>query len=89
MEPKYIVAIEIGSSKIKGAIGLVGKDAPLEIIAVEEHDFIDGVRYGCIQNVEDVKQCVSSVISALEANVKVAPQKIKGVYVSLGGRSTM
>lgn len=88
MAAKYIVAIEIGSSKIKGAIGVVDIDSSLKVIAVEECEFIDGVRYGCIQNVEDVKTCVSKIISALESNSQVVPQNIKGVYVSIGGRST-
>ena len=78
MAAKYIGAIEIGSSKIKGAIGVVDIDSSLKVIAVEECEFIDGVRYGCIQNVEDVKTCVSKIISALESNSQVVPQNIKG-----------
>ena len=52
MEPKYIVAVEIGSSLIKGAIGAVDELGTLKVLAVEQREAIDCVRYGCIQNVE-------------------------------------
>ena len=36
MEEKVIIALEIGSSKIKGAIGTVSPDGALNVKAVEE-----------------------------------------------------
>lgn len=87
MEPKYIVAIEIGSSQIKGAIGAVDDFRTLKVIAIERRETIDCVRYGCIQNVEEVRQVVADIILSLEARVNIAPRKVKAVYVSLGGRS--
>ena len=36
MEPKYIVAIEIGSSKIKGAVGTVDDNGEIKVLALEE-----------------------------------------------------
>lgn len=87
MEQKYIVAIEIGSSKIKGTVGTVDETGALTILDVEEEKLIDCVRYGCIQNVEEVSNRVSRIIRLLENNSNISPRKIKGVYVGMGGRS--
>lgn len=87
MGQKYIVAIEIGSSKIKGAVGVTDENGALTVLAVEEEKLIDCVRYGCIQNVEEVSSRVSRIISSLENHSSISPRKIKGVYVGMGGRS--
>lgn len=87
MNPKYIVAIEIGSSLIKGAIGAIDKTGTLKVCAVEQRDIIDCVRYGCIQNVEEVRATVADIVISLESRVNISPRKVKAVYVSLGGRS--
>lgn len=87
MEQKYIVAIEIGSSKIKGALGAIDENNTLSVLAVEETKIIDSVRYGCIQNVDVVCNVVSQIISSLESNPKITKSKVKGVYISVGGRS--
>ncbi len=89
MEPKYIVAIEIGSSLIKGAVGAIDNHGTLKVCAIEEREMVGCVRYGCIQNVEEVRACVADIIVSLEARANVSPRKVKGAYVSLGGRSLM
>lgn len=85
MEEKLIIAIEIGSSKIKGATGLVGDDGVLKVKAVEEEPISDIVRYGCVRNVVETAQAVRNVIGRLEA--RESPRKIHSVYLSVGGRS--
>lgn len=89
MEHKYLVAIEIGSSKIKGAVGAIDETGILNVCAIEERNLVDCVRHGNIQNVEEVKACVAEIISALESRANIAPRKVTGVYVALGGRSMM
>lgn len=85
MEEKIIIALEIGSSKIKGATGSVGPDGALNVKAVEEEPITDIVRYGCIRNIVETAQAVRNVISRLEQ--REASRKVEGVYLSLGGRS--
>ena len=87
MDSKYVVAIEIGSSLIKGAIGVVDDIGTLKVCAVESRDIVDCVRYGCIQNVEEVRATVADIVLALEARTNISPRKVKSVYVALGGRS--
>ena len=66
MEEKYIVALEIGSSKIKGAIGTVDSAGALSVKAVEEEKLADVVRYGCIRNVVETANAIRTVIGRLE-----------------------
>ncbi|MDE6205364.1 MAG: cell division protein FtsA, partial [Duncaniella sp.] len=85
MEEKVIIALEIGSSKIKGAIGTVSPDGALNVKAVEEEPISDIVRYGCIRNIVETERAVRNVINRLE--LRETPRKIQGVYLSVGGRS--
>ena len=85
MEEKVIIALEIGSSKIKGAIGTVSPDGALNVKAVEEEPISDIVRYGCIRNIVETERAVRNVINSLE--LRETPRKIQGVYLSVGGRS--
>jgi len=85
MEEKLIIALEIGSSKIKGATGSIGPDGALNVKAVEEEPILDIVRYGCIRNIVETDRAVRNVITRLE--MRESPRKIQGVYLSVGGRS--
>ena len=87
MEDKYIVALEIGSSKIKGAIGTVDASGTLSVKTVEEERLIDSVRYGCILNVLETATAIRTVLNRLEQ--REPQRKITGVYVAVGGRSLM
>ena len=89
MEQKYIVALEIGSSHIRAAVGVVDESGVLTILAVEDENAINVVRYGWIQNVEEVSNRINKLIKKLENYQSISPRKIKSVYVSIGGRSTM
>ena len=87
MENKqYIVVLEIGSSKIVGAVAM--KENPqgnISILTVEEVKTNECVRYGCIKNVEETKHCIGEVIRKLESRMNDA--KISSIYLNLAGRS--
>ncbi|MDE5810900.1 MAG: rod shape-determining protein [Muribaculaceae bacterium] len=87
MEENYIVAIEIGSAKIKGALALIEPSGMLNILAVHEEPLIDSVRYGQIKNVEETASRIERIRRRLEANHSVTPNKITGCYVGLSGLS--
>lgn len=69
---RYIVAFEIGSSKVRGAVGVVDNAGVVDVIAVEEEKIIDKVRYGCIQNI-DISNSLRLVIERLEAYPAIEP----------------
>lgn len=87
MSERYIAAVEISSSKIIAAVGKSSAEGQLDVIAVEEENDVECVRYGIIQNLEETSVKVARMISKLEKNPAVAPRKIKGVFVGLSGRS--
>lgn len=84
---KYIAAIEIGSSRIKGIVASVDDTAAITVLAVEELDSGETVRYGRVQNAREVSLRVNEIIQRLENSPKVAPGRISAVFVANGGRS--
>lgn len=87
MEPKTVIAIEIASSKTKGAAASVSADGRLSVLAVEEIPGINNVRHGRIQNIREVSGAVNEIVRRLEESPSVAPRKIEALSVGLGGRS--
>jgi|GEM_PF-560016 len=87
MEPKTIVAIEIASSKIKGAAGVIGPDGNLTVLDVEEIGGLNNVRYGRVQNIREVSAAVNEIIRRLETSPSVRPRRVRALAVGLGGRS--
>ncbi|MDE7388768.1 MAG: cell division protein FtsA, partial [Muribaculaceae bacterium] len=83
---RKIVAVEIGSSKIKGAVGEVAPDGTLTVNAIEEErPSPKYVRYGQVQNVKEVANVLNRIV--LKLNNCISPAKISAVYVAIGGRS--
>ena len=83
---KYIAAIEIGSSRIKGIVASVDDTAAITVLAVEELDSGETVRYGRVQNAREVSLRVNEIIQRLENSPKVAPGRISAVFVANGVR---
>lgn len=87
MSDRYIVAVEISSSKIIASVGVATGEGRLDVIDVEQETGVEAVRYGIIQNLEDTSLKLARIISRLEQHPQIAPKKIKGVFVGLSGRS--
>lgn len=85
MEDRNIIAVEIGSSAIKGAFATVSPAGVLTVHSIEEESFVDWVRYGAVRNVEEVATLVGRIIRKLEN--RISPRKVSAVHVALGGRS--
>ncbi|MDE6534638.1 MAG: cell division protein FtsA [Muribaculaceae bacterium] len=85
---RSIVAIEIGSSNIKGALGELDPSGALLIRGIEEvRQQPNIVSYGHVHNVREVANELKRVINALNSRLNNA--EISGVYVAIGGRSLM
>ena len=79
----FIVAIELGSSKISGIAGKK-KDGTMQILAYAEEKTAGCVKRGVVYNIEKTFQSVNSVIAKLESVLKT---KITRAYVGVGGQS--
>ena len=85
MSEKYIIAIEPGSSKIKGALGVVDSTGTLTVKGIEEERLVDAVEYGRVRNVGAASVAVRNILNRMEA--LLPGRRITGVHVALGGRS--
>ena len=81
---QYIVALEIGSSKIVGAIAEKTPSGYLSVTHLQEERHVNSVRYGIVQNVENIKSSVNRILKNLEGMVD---GRITQVYMGVSGRS--
>lgn len=81
---QYVVALEIGSSKIVGAIAEKTPTGYVSVNHLEEEPLSNCVRYGCVQNVENTKNVINRILKKLGNSVDGI---IKEVYVGINGRS--
>lgn len=86
-QERYVAAIEISSSKIIAVVGKVQNNGQLEIIATEQERWVEGVRYGIIQNPEETATRIRRILDRLQRKPAVQPREITGLYVGLSGRS--
>jgi len=78
-----IVAIELGTSRISGIAGK-RKDGSMQILAYAEEKTTACVKRGIVHNIDKTTQSIKSVISKLQASLKL---NINQVYVGIGGQS--
>ena len=81
---QYIVALEIGSSKIIGAIAEKSSAGYLSVRHLQEEKHLNSVRYGIVQNVENIKSSINRILKNLEGMVD---GRITQVYMGVSGRS--
>ena len=86
---QYIVALEIASSHIAGVVASVGGEGHRDasIVCYHEVPIVDCVRYGSIVNVDEVCGKTGMLLDRLQSDKRLAPRKIKSVYIALSGRS--
>jgi len=81
---QYIVALEIGSSKIVGAIAEKTSAGLLSVRHLVEEKHLNSVRYGQVQNVENIKSSLNRILHDLEIKIN---GRITQAYLGISGRS--
>ena len=84
MAKDFIVAIELGSSKMTGIAGRKNPDGSISILAVAKEDSASYIRKGVAYNIERTAQGLSNIVSKLKNTLKT---EIEQVYVGIGGQS--
>ena len=84
MPKEFIVAIELGSSKMTGIAGQKNLDGSITVLALVEEDSSSCIRKGVIYNIDKTCQSLTNIINKLKTILK---QDISQVYVGVGGRS--
>ncbi len=82
MAKDFIVAIEIGSSKITGIAGKKNSDGSVSILALAKETPSSCVKKGVVYNLDRTVQCLSSIITKLKTALKT---EIAYAYVGVGG----
>ncbi len=80
----FVVAIELGSTKIKGIAGQKKPDGSIAVLAVVSEDASQCIRKGVVYNIDKTVQCITSIVQRLRQQLKSG---IKHVYIGVGGQS--
>lgn len=81
-EDNFIVAIELGSSKVTGIAGSKQPDGAIRILAFAQEPSTTFIRKGRINNVNKMTQCIINMKEKMEQQMQ---KSISRVYVGIGG----
>lgn len=81
---EFIVAIELGSSKMTGIAGKKNLDGSIQVLACVKEDSSSCIHKGVVYNIDKTAQSLTSIVSKLEKQLKT---QITQVYVGVGGQS--
>ena len=83
-EKDFIVAFELGSSKVTGIAGQKKPDGSISVLAMAREDAAAFMRKGVVYNIDKTALCLSSLKKKLEGQLH---SQIKQVFVGVGGQS--
>ena len=84
MAKDFIVAIELGSSKLTGIAGRKNPDGSITILAVASEDSTSYIRKGVVYSIDKTAQGLSNILTKLKNSLQT---DITQVYVGIGGQS--
>lgn len=84
MAKEFIVAIELGSSKMTGIAGKKNPDGSISVLAVAREDSTSCIRKGGVYNIDKTAQCLTNIVNKLKTSLRTEVAK---VYVGVGGQS--
>ena len=86
MAKEFIVAIELGSSKVTGIAGKKNLDGSITVLAVVQEESSSYIRRGVIYNIDKTMLALINIKKRLETLLHT---KIQQVYVGVGGQSIL
>ncbi len=86
MEAKndIIVALEFGTSSIRGIAGRKLADGSVQILGIEREDALDNIQKGVIYNIDRTAQAIRDIVGRLGDTLNM---RITKAYVGLAGQS--
>lgn len=81
---EFIVAIEIGSSKVIGIAGQKNLDGSIKVLAMAKEASSSFIRKGVVNNIDKTAICLTNIINKLKAQLHT---DITQVFVGVGGQS--
>ncbi len=86
MAKEFIVAIELGSSKVTGIAGKKNLDGSITVLAVVQEESSSYIRRGVVYNIDKTMTALINIKKRLETLLHT---KIQKVYVGVGGQSIL
>lgn len=83
-EKEFIVAFELGSSKVTGIAGQKKPDGSISVLALAKEESSSFIRNGVVYNIDKTAQCLTNIVKKLEGQLKT---RIMQVFVGVGGQS--
>ena len=80
----FIVAIELGSSKVTAIAGQKKPDGSISVLAMVRENSSSFIKKGVVYNIDKTAQCLTSIVKKLEAQLQT---RVVQVFVGVGGQS--
>jgi len=80
----FIVAFELGSSKVTGIAGQKKPDGSISVLALVKEESSSFIRKGVVYNIDKTAQCLQTIRKKLENLLRT---QITQVFVGIGGQS--
>ncbi len=81
---EFIVAFELGSSKVTGIAGQKKPDGSISVLALAKEESSSFIRKGVVYNIDKTALCLANIKKKLEAQLHT---QITQVFVGVGGQS--
>ena len=83
-EKDIIVAVELGSTAIRGIAGKREADGTMRILAISQEETNDSIRKGLVDNIDKTTQAISHVVKKINEELGIT---VKRIFVGLSGQS--
>lgn len=83
-EKDIIVAVELGSTAIRGIAGKREPDGTMRILAIAQEESNDCIRKGLVDNIDKTTQAISHVVKKINEELGITTKRI---FVGLSGQS--
>ena len=83
-QKEFIVAIELGSSKVTAIAGQKKPDGSISVLAMIKEDSSSFIHKGVVFNIDKTALCLQNIVKKLESQLKT---RIVQVFVGVGGQS--
>ena len=83
-EKDIIVAVELGSTAIRGIAGKREPDGTMRILAISQEETNDSIRKGLVDNIDKTTQAISHVVKKINDELGISTTRI---FVGLSGQS--
>ncbi len=84
-EKGIVVAIEFGSSKIRGVAGRKNTDGSVQVLDIEQEDARNCVRKGVVYNIDKTVTCLKRIVGKMENALDGV--RVRKAFVGIGGLS--